>query len=168
MAKSTANRGLKFEERFQDKCDELKKNGIAIVNKVPTSWKVIRAFVSGKSKIVNAFPEQQSKFVDFVGIMRGKAIAFECKETDITTSFPFSNIADYQIKFLDDWLELGGLGYYLIKFTKLREVYLVPAEIMNNCIRTIGRKSAPHKWFEETEGVILLKYNKLNIEDYIE
>lgn len=168
MAKSsTANRGLSFEKRVQEKCDKLKQEGKALISKVPTEWTVLRKFIGGKSQIYNAFPKQESKFVDFVGVMDGRAIAIECKETNETTRFPFSNIKDSQIEFIDLWNKLGGSGYYLIKFTKLKEIYLIPGEIMNDCIRNIGRKSAPHDWFKETEGVVLLNYRKLNFEEYI-
>ena len=168
MAKSsTANRGLSFEKRVQEKCDKLKQEGKALISKVPTEWVVLRKFINGRSRICDAFPKKESDFVDFVGVMDGRAIAIECKETNETTRFPFSNIKDSQIEFIDLWNKLGGSGYYLIKFTKLKEIYLIPGEIMNDCIRNIGRKSAPHDWFKETEGVILLNYRKLNFEEYI-
>ena len=35
---SYQNRGLKFEERIQHKCDELRKNKVALLSKVPTEW----------------------------------------------------------------------------------------------------------------------------------
>lgn len=162
---SHRNRGLKFEHLIEHKCDELKKQKIAIIGKIPTDWKITRG---AGGKIIGGFPVAESKFVDFCGLFKGKPISIEAKETKNKTSFPFSNIKDYQIKFLDLWTELGGLGYYIIRFVELQKVYFIPSKIMNNCIRTIGRKSAPISWFKDTKEVIELDYNKLNFEDYVE
>lgn len=165
MAKSsTANRGMKFESLIQKKCDELKKNGVALISKVPTEFKMIRG-VGGK--VTSAYPVSESKFVDFVGVMNNKAIAIEAKETKNKTNFPFSNIKESQIRFLDLWEELGGLGYYIIRFVENKKVFLIQSNIMNNCIRNIGRKSAPYNWFLETDGVVELDYKKLNFEEHI-
>lgn len=169
MSKSTANRGLKFEEEIQKRCDYLKENGIALISKVPTDWKVLRKFNprSRRSEIFSAFPVAESKFVDFVGIINGKAIGIEAKETSNKTSFPFKNIKDTQIEFLNDWIKLGGLGYYIIKFKEHKQIFLVPSDILHNCIDTIGRQSAPYKWFIENDEVIELDYKELNFDKFI-
>lgn len=169
MAKSTANRGLKFEEEIQKRCDYLKEQGIALISKVPTDWKVLRKYnpKKRKSEIFNAFPMAESKFVDFVGIIQGRAIGIEAKETLNKTSFPFSNIKDTQIEFLKEWVKLGGLGYYIVRFKTNEKVFLVPSEEMHNCIDTIGRKSAPYQWFIDTECVQEVDYKQLDFESKI-
>lgn len=164
MAKSsTANRGLKFENQIQKKCEKLKDQGIALINKVPTEFKMLRA----GGKVISAFPVSQSRFVDFVGIIKGYAVGIEAKETKEETRFPFDNIKDTQIKFLNDWIKLGGKGYYIIRFETHKRVFLVEASVMHSCIENIGRKSAPFSWFEETDEVIELDYKKLNFEEYV-
>lgn len=166
MPKSTShkNRGLKFEALIQDKCNELKDQNIALINKVPTEWKVIR----NGARIVNAYPVSESKFVDFIGIWNnGKAIALEAKETKNKTSFPFSNIKESQIIFFDNWNEMNGIGYYIIRFEELKRVFLVDSKIMNNHIRTHEMKSTKIEWFEDNENAIELDYSKLNFEKFI-
>ncbi|MEG2786422.1 MAG: Holliday junction resolvase RecU [Romboutsia sp.] len=166
---NTANRGLKFEEEIQRRCDKLRQQGIALISKVPTDWKVLRKFnpKAHRTEIFGAFPVAESKFVDFVGIINGQALGMEAKETKNKTNFPFSNIKETQIDFLTEWVKLGGLGYYIIKFKEHEQVFLVPSEIMHDCIKNIGRKSAPYQWFLDNESVIELDYKKLNFDEYI-
>lgn len=154
---------MKFEALIENKCEELQKRKIALIHKVPTEFKLIR----NGARIVSGFPVSESRFVDFVGIANNKGIAIEAKETKNKTSFPFDNIKDTQIEFLRLWAELGGLGYYIIRFTTNEKVFFIPSDILHNCIENIGRKSAPYDWFLETEGVIELDYEKVNFEDYI-
>lgn len=162
-SKSHKNRGLKFEALIQEKCDELKEQGIALISKVPTEWKVIR----NGFKIISAFPVAESKFVDFVGIHNGLAVAIEAKETKEENRFPFSNIKDSQIEFLKRWGELGGKGYYLIRFSTHNKVFLVDSTTMHDCIENVGRKSAPYGWFEETDSVVEIDANTLNFIEFI-
>lgn len=169
VKKSTANRGLKFEEEIQKRCDILRQQGIALISKVPTDWKVLRKFnpVKHRTEIFNAFPVAESKFVDFIGVINGQAIGIEAKETTNKTSFPFSNIKESQIEFLNEWESLGGLGYYLVKFKEHKQVFLVPSVEMHNCIKTINRKSAPYSWFIENDQVIEIDYKTLDFDTYI-
>ena len=167
MAKSsTANRGLKFEEEIQKRCDYLRKEGIALISKVPTDWKVLRKYspIKKKSEIYNAFPVSESKFVDFIGIINGKAVGIEAKETQETTRFPFDNIKDTQIEFLKEWVELGGLGYYMVRFKTNEKVFLVPSKVMHECMDTIGRKSAPYQWFIDNTEIQEVDYKLLDFE----
>lgn len=165
MGKSTANRGLSFEKQIEDKCEELQKEKIALIHKVPTDWKVLRKWINGKSQIYNAFPVSESKFVDFIGIYNNSALAIEAKETNEEKRFPFDNIKDTQIEFLDLWSELGGKGYYIIKFKQQKKMFFIPSEKMHDCIKNIGRKSAPYQWF--LDNCIELDYKELNFIDYI-
>lgn len=160
---SHANRGLKFEAMMENKCEQLEKEGICSIHKVPTEMKMIR----NGARIVNAFPVEGSKFVDFVGVYNGQAIAIELKETKNKTSFPFKNIKKEQIQMLNIWEEFGGKSYYLIRFEEHKRVFLIPCKILHNCIDTIERASAPYNWFLETGGVIEVDYKELDFEKYI-
>jgi len=165
--KNTSNRiGASFEHDIQRHCDELNFLGKAVINKVPVEWTVVRG---SYGKIVKAFCKEKSKFVDFCGITnKGRAISIEAKSTTNKTSFPFANIEDYQVEFLDRWVrDFKGIGFYLIRFSELKRLFLVPALTMSHCINNIGRKSAPLSWFEKTPEVVELDYYKINFEDVI-
>ena len=160
---SHANRGLKFEALFQVKCDELKEKGIALINKVPTEFKVIR----NGARIVSAFPVEESKFVDFIGIHNGVAVAIELKETKEAKRFPFQNIKQTQIDFLNKWWELGGKGYYLIRFETNKKVFLIDSNKMHECMENIGRKSISYNDCISLDEFIEIDYKELNFTDFI-
>ena len=161
MAKTTAkksshaNRGKDFEKLIESKCKEYKKNNIAIIEKIPTDWVVIRKYdpIKKISNIAMAYPREQS-ICDYLGSYKGKAIALEAKKTDNKTSFPFSNIKEHQINFLKQWCDNGSLGYYIIWFKELNKTFLVKSTDMQNAIDTLGRKSAPIDWFDNN-GILL-------------
>ena len=161
---SHANRGLKFEEKIEQQCMKYLINGQAVIHKVPTEWKVLRKYNPAKkrSEIFNAFPVSESKFVDFIGISKGLPIAIEAKETKELTRFPFDNIKETQLEFFKNWNKNDGKGFYLIRFSSHDKIFLVECEKMQNCINTIGRKSAPYDWFlentTEIEDLDFLKY----------
>lgn len=161
---SHANRGLKFEEKIQNKCDKLKEQGIMLISKVPTEFKMIR----NGGRVVSAFPVSDSRFVDFCGCTNtGKAIGIEAKETSEDKRFPLQNIKLTQLEFFRIWNELNGLGYYLIHWKQYKEVYFIKSTDMQEVINNINRKSIPYNMFKEDDRFILLDYDELNFEDYI-
>jgi recombination protein U len=95
----------------------LAKN-IAQVQKVATPWKVVRK----GSKIVSAFPEKKST-VDFIGVYKGRAVAFDAKSTENKTRIPLGNFEEHQLQFLINHLRLGGTAFYIIEFKLLKEIY---------------------------------------------
>lgn len=134
---------MTLEKIIEEKCNEYIKNNIAYIYKLPTDWVVIR---KGKN-IVTAYPKKKST-IDFMGSYKGDAIAIETKSTDNKTSFPFSNIADHQWEFFQQWTTQAK-GYYIIWFKVLDKMYLIKAEDMQNAKDTLDRKSVPLDWFIE-------------------
>lgn len=134
---------MKLEKIIEDKCNEYIKKNIAYIYKLPTDFTVIR---KGK-QIVSAFPKKKST-IDFMGSYKGLAVAIETKSTDNKTSFPFSNIADHQWEFFENWCR-ESKGYYIVWFKVLDKMFLVKAEDMQNAKDTLDRKSAPYDWFVE-------------------
>lgn len=163
------NRGLDFESIIENKCEELKSQNIALINKVPTEWKVLRRFnpKTKKNEIFSAFPVEESRFVDFIGIYNHFPIAMEAKSTKELTRFPFANIKDSQIDFLNLWINTGGKGYYLIRFQEHKKVFMIEALKFHECINTIGRKSAPYEWFLDGNNTVELNYDDINFIEYI-
>jgi len=154
MVDSHKNRGLDFEKIISDKCLEYMKSKRAYILKFPTEWSVIR---KGKI-IVSAFPKKKS-ICDFLGVLaNGQAIAIEAKQISSSlTSFPFSNIHDHQFIFFKDYINCGGLGYYLIYWKTLDECYLVTSEKIQDAKDNLERKSIPIDWFHNTDNCIEVK-----------
>ena len=159
------NRGLSFEKRIQNKCDKLKEDGIALISKVPTEFRMIRG---AGGRVVSAYPVGDSRFVDFIGTNnRGESISIEAKETKNKTSFPFSNIKDTQFDFFELWNQLGGKGFYIIHFKEHKEVYFIKSEDLKQIKDNIGRKSIPYDMFVKDNRFIKLNYDELDFEKYI-
>lgn len=160
---------MDWEEKISKKCNEYRNNKIAVIHKVPTEIKMIRKYdpILHKSSIVNAFPVEESKFVDYVGVFKGAAIAIEAKKTDNKTNFPFKNIKQSQFTFFTDWISCGGIGYYLFYFKTLNLYYLVSAKNIQNSKKSLNRQSIPVKWFQDKNNTIQLDEN-LNFLEYIE
>ncbi|WP_018130124.1 Holliday junction resolvase RecU [Effusibacillus pohliae] len=118
MPISQANRGMDFEQLIEFANAQYLSKGWAIIQKVPTPWKVIRR---GK-QIVSAFPEKKST-VDFVGVFNGRPIAFDAKSTRERTRFELDQVEPHQVDFLRRWQDNGGIAFLLIEFAVLREVY---------------------------------------------
>ena len=115
-----ANRGMGLETLIEYANQQYAAKGIALIQKVPTPWKVIRR----GNAIVSAFPEKKST-VDLTGAYRGKPIAFDVKETRNKTSFPLANIEQHQIEFMRGWENNGGRAFFLIEFKEHGERFVV-------------------------------------------
>lgn len=153
---TTANRGMKFEEQIQKQCDQYKKEGLAYIDKLPTSWKVVR---KGRF-IVSAFAEAKSK-LDFYGTLRnGKSIYIEAKSSQ-STSLPLTNFKEHQFVYLEELSQYTDYVYVLIEMRKYDKVFLVKGRKILDFKNNKVRKSIPYNWFEENstlvEGVDFLK-----------
>lgn len=163
------NRGLKWEKIINNKLLEYREQGLCFIQKIPTEFTIIR----NGAKIVSAFPKKQTESVDFLGAKQFLPVALEAKETKNKTSFPIKNIEPHQIKFLDDWCNKQGVGYYFVRFTTLERIFLVDAITLNKEIHSReskenqerGNKSLTLEWFEQNgieigQDLDFLKYIK--------
>jgi recombination protein U len=98
--------------------------------------------------------------VDFYGVFSyndngkkiGKAIAFDAKECESTTSFPLKNIHQHQLEYLKLWNEIGGEGFFFIHFKKVHpdKAYVTPLELVSKYWdNSTGRKSIPITEFKK-------------------
>lgn len=143
-------RGYTLENIIENVNQEYKRRNIAIIDKVPTPVKVLK--VKG-NRITSGFYEKKST-VDYIGVFKGNAIAFDAKETSIGTRFDLSNIKEHQYNFLKSWVFAGGIGFLLISFTSLEEEYYLPFYILDEYWKNSfegGRKSIPYKVIAKDE-----------------
>ena len=162
--KNTSNKiGSTFEAKLIRVFNKYRKEGKAYIIKIPGEVTIIRK----GSKIVNALHRQKSDCLDFLGLMpNGKGIVFEAKTTKNKTSFPLSNIQDYQYELADELLRYVRSVFYIIEFRELNEIYLVHSNKIKEFIKNNERKSIPIIWFREKENAILME--DLDILKYLE
>ncbi len=147
-----ASRGLRgsaFEEVLNMTNEQYRKEGLALIQKIPTPIKPIE-IDQEKRTIKLAYFEQKST-VDYIGVMGGIPICFDAKECG-KKSLPFSNIHPHQVEFMQDFDRQGGLAFLLVHFTEYQEYYLLPVETLAEYYlhkEEKGRSSIPYAAFNK-------------------
>lgn len=152
---SHSNRGMNLEADINDTNDFYRYNDIAIIYKKPTPITINK--VDYKSRCDAVIKEAHFKIpstTDYNGIYKGKYIDFEAKETKSLTSFPLNNIHNHQIKHLESIYKHGGIGFIIVKFTRLNKTYLLYIEDLLSFIETEKRVSIPISYFNEKGYII--------------
>ena len=117
--------------------------------KIPTDWVVLRR----GAKIVSAFPKAKSECLDYLGILKnGRCISFEAKSTTNKTSFPLSQIKDYQFELHKEIRKYTKEVFYIIRFKELGRYFLVTSDEIDKFIQENDRKSIPIGMFGVTIG----------------
>lgn len=119
------HRGDTFEEIINLANSGYKARGVALIQKIATPMKPIRK----GSKIVSAYYEEKST-LDYIGIYKGAAIAFDAKETSNKNNFPLGNIKDHQIRFMTEWEQSGGIAFLVVNFKVHNKTYRLSLETL--------------------------------------
>lgn len=146
------NMGMAFESDVSKSCDFYREKGLADIYKRPTPIKVVKMSKTKKGMIEEAYFQEKST-TDYVGIYRGKYIDFECKET-IHDEVPYHMIREQQFRHLELITKLGGIGFFLVSFKKVQEVYLMPATIILEEIKLKKHPGFKRQFFQE-HGVLV-------------
>lgn len=160
-----SNRGLLFEEEINTSNAYYRETNRAIIYKKPTPLKIVKTGINDKNKycIQEAYFEQPST-TDYNGIYKGRYIDFEAKETKNKTSFPLSNIHLHQIEHLCKIIEHGGIGFIIVNFKMLNEIYILDGKILKKYVDGVT-SSIPLKTFKQ-EGILVKQGYILRI-DYL-
>lgn len=117
-----ANRGLGLERLVRLSLQiSGQESPPALFHKVPTAWLPLR---DGFGRIIAAKVEEKAA-VDFLGVYRGWAIAFDCKDTR-QKRIRWDRLEPHQAAFLERWELAGGLGFVLVGFAATGGCLLVP------------------------------------------
>jgi len=155
-AKTTyGNRGMSLESDLNDTNNYYNESGIAVIHKKPTCITIHKVdYLGGRDAIIKEARFRTPSTTDYNGIYKGKYIDFEAKETNNETSFPLSNIHDHQLEHLRNIIKHGGIGFLIVKFTKLEETYYLSGEHLFDFIDSNKRKSIPYSYFNSV-GVLI-------------
>jgi recombination protein U len=146
IKKGYANRGKAFEMLINQTNQDYMRKGWAEVHK---SEPPVVAQQKTGNKITLGFYKKKG-FVDYFGVYQGRAIAFEAKATKERTRFDLGNIDEDQMEILKRWHDQGGISFFLIEFTSLREIYFISykqVEMFWIEAKEGGRKSIPYDFF---------------------
>lgn len=117
-----ANKGKTFEAEIELTNNAYESQGIALIQKISTPWKVIRK----GARIISAFPEGKST-LDFRGTVKegGISISFDCKESENERGLPLAHIQEHQIEYIRKALGMNEISFILCYVKKLDKRYLI-------------------------------------------
>lgn len=154
-----SNRGMNLEDDINSTNEYYLVNNIACIYKKPTPVNIVKVDYPNRqnAKIIEAYFKTPST-TDYNGIYKGRYIDFEAKET-ATLNFPLNNIHDHQIKHLNLIYKMGGIGFIIVYFKKVNEIYLLEIQQFNEYVSSHTNKSIPIEYFKTNGKKIEYKYN---------
>ena len=138
--KSRGLRGSLLEEMINHTNEKYRKEGLALIQKIPTPIKPIE--IDGNRHITLAYFEQKST-VDYIGAVQGIPVCFDAKECN-TDTFPLANIHEHQVEFMGAFEKQDGIAFILISYPHRDQFYyLTFRKLMEfwNRAQEGGRKS---------------------------
>ncbi|PDZ06605.1 Holliday junction resolvase RecU [Bacillus cereus] len=142
------NRGMAFEKLINLSNEMYQRERVALINKRATPVKVLK---SKGGRVLNGFYEAKST-VDYDGVYKGRAIAFEAKSTENATRFDLKNIAQHQLDYLEKVEKMGAICFFLIEFSKDKAIFVVPLSVIQSYVKMSqqpkGKKSIPRADFD--------------------
>ena len=156
---SYGNRGMSLEEDLNISNSYYVDRGVAFIYKKPTPIQITKVYYPSRSSAVikEAYFKEPST-TDYNGVYRGKYIDFDAKETR-QKSFPLANIHSHQISHLKKIINHGGIGFILVNFKTLNQIFLLPGDKLFDFIENNSRKSIPIEYFIKNGFLIKPKYN---------
>ncbi|MDD5832830.1 MAG: Holliday junction resolvase RecU [Clostridiales bacterium] len=157
-------RGSTLEDMINRTNEAYRKNGLALIQKIPTPITPIE--MNRNRQITLAYFDQKST-VDYIGTVQGIPVCFDAKEC-ATDTFPMQNVHRHQIEFMRDFVSQGGCSFFIIFYTARNKMYYLPfSEMLHfwNRMEEGGRKSFR---FEETENMIPLRRSGEYLCHYLE
>lgn len=163
-----ANLGMLLENMINEANQYYLGKDIAVIHKKPTPIQIVKVSYPSRCEavITEAYYKTPST-TDYNGIYKGKYIDFEAKETNSKTSFSLNNIHPHQVEHLKSITSHGGIGFLIVYFKGLDEVYILPFEVLNEYWekRFTDRKSIPYQTFVDRAYKVKLSY--MPILDYL-
>lgn len=152
---SHSNRGMNLEADLNGTNEYYLTNNVAVIYKKPTPITINKVdYRSRRDAVITEAHFKIPSTTDYNGIYKGRYIDFEAKETKSKTSFPLNNIHKHQIDHLHKIVQMGGIGFIIVRFISLNKTYLLLEEDFDRFIKNNKRCSIPLSYFEKNGYVI--------------
>lgn len=148
--KTRGLRGSLFEEMINATNQSYNLKKLALVQKIPTPIKPVK--LDNKTRTIKLAYFEEKSTVDYIGVVQGIPICFDAKDTS-GDNLPLQNIHKHQVSFMEDFIVQKGIAFFLVRFSKYDEVYIIPFEELKDWwekSKIGGRKSIPYKEFDKT------------------
>lgn len=161
-------RGSLLEEMVNHTNDRYRREGLALIQKIPTPIKPIE-IDSASRHITLAYFEQKST-VDYIGVVQGVPVCFDAKEC-ATDTFPVANVHEHQIRFMEEFEKQEGIAFLLLYFKRQNVFYYLTFDKMKEFWQRAkegGRKSFryeeldPYFQISTYDGVMVHYLDMLN------
>ena len=142
--KSRGLRGSALEEMINRTNEKYRDEGLALIQKIPTPITPVE--IDQRTRQITLAYFDQKSTVDYIGAVQGIPVCFDAKESASET-FALQNIHDHQYKFMEDFVNQGGVAFFLIYYTSIDEFYYLPFEYLKifwERAKNGGRKSFRH------------------------
>lgn len=147
---SYGNRGMGLEKDLNSTNNYYLVNEVANIHKKPTDITIVSVdYPSRYEAVIREAYFKTPSTTDYNGIYKGKYIDFEAKETNNKTSLPLNNIHQHQIDHLKSIINMGGIGFLIIRFKSFNETYYLDGNSLINFIETSKRKSISLSYIRE-------------------
>ncbi len=153
------NRGMSLEEDINITNNYYRQQDIAVIYKKPTPITITKVdYPNRKEAVIKEAYFKTPSTTDYNGIYRGQYLDFEAKETKLNR-FPLQNIHSHQITHLKQIIKHGGIGFFIIRFLKNNETYLLEGNALFEFIEKNKQKSIPISYFQEKGYLLKMKLN---------
>lgn len=153
------NRGMSLEEDINITNAYYREQDIAVIYKKQTPITITKVdFPNRKEAVIKEAYFKTPSTTDYNGVYREKYIDFEAKETQ-QDRFPLNNIHEHQIAHIRQIIKHGGIGFFIIRFSRRNETYLLKGNTLLDFIEHESRKSIPIRYIRENGYLIKEKLN---------
>ncbi len=148
MAQSRGLRGSLLEEMINMSNEIYRKNGLALIQKVPTPITPIN--IDKETRHITLAYFEQKSTVDYIGAVQGIPVCFDAKECK-TDTFSLQNLHDHQYEFMKDFEHQGGISFLLVYFTGRDEKYYIPFRLVQKFVERKNSGGKKHFKYEEID-----------------
>lgn len=163
--KSAGLRGSELEEMINITNDLYLKEGVALIQKIPTPITPIE--MDQEKRVIKLAYFEKKSTVDYIGVAQGVPICFDAKET-MKTAMPLQNIHEHQVEYMENFKRQNGVSFFIFYYKSVEKCYLVPLEKYLEIVKDNTKKSISYKEFSKEyelkieRGTYINYLNKLN------
>lgn len=148
MAQSRGLRGSLLEEMINMSNEVYRKNGLALIQKVPTPITPIN--IDKETRHITLAYFEQKSTVDYIGVVQGIPVCFDAKECN-SDNFSLQNLHEHQFDFMTDFEKQDGIAFVLLYYTHRDEKYYIPYKDIKKFVERAADGGLKHFKYEEID-----------------
>lgn len=110
MGAKSQTSGATWEKAIVAECAREFARARATIERRTPPMAILKALGRGRFECVHA----KLATVDFIGVMGGRAVAFDAKHSQTATRFDFASVRDGQLEYLARYARCGGVAFLYV------------------------------------------------------